>query len=82
MLILVLGGSACGILLLCRTVLDLVIGSVDIVHHLRGMFVARVQIRVVFFCQFPVSLFDLLIAGIPGYAQNFIRVRYHLRRPY
>ena len=81
-LILILGSAAPGVLLLCRTVLDLVIGGVDIVHHLSGVFVPRIQIRVVFFCQVPISLFDFLITGIPGNAQNFIRIRYHVRRPY
>ena len=58
-------------------IFDLVVGGVDLVHHLCRVRVARVHVRVIFFCQRPVGALDLLVARVRRQPQNAVGIVDH-----
>ena len=58
-------------------ILDLLIGSIDLLHLFGRFRVTGIPVRVVFFGQSPVGPFDFLIGSTGADAQNLIRILDH-----
>ena len=53
-------------------VADRFVGFAEFLEFLLGGFVARVFIRVIFYREFAVGLFDVLVGGLAGDAEHFV----------